>query len=66
MVVIIEIMYKNIKMHYVYIGSSPTTDTFRNHSKLKRFLTTLVHFSGQISPQTSERVKGQIFTLVVS
>lgn len=50
----------------MYIGSSPTTDTFRNHSKLKRFLTTLVQFSGQISPQTSERVKGQIFTLVVS
>ncbi|XP_022172886.1 protein CBFA2T3-like isoform X2 [Myzus persicae] len=45
-------------------SSSPPSDTFRNHSKLKRFLTTLVQFSGQISPQTSERVKGQIFTLV--
>ncbi|VVC26426.1 Hypothetical protein CINCED_3A010319 [Cinara cedri] len=45
-------------------SSSPPSDTFRNHSKLKRFLTTLVQFSGQISSQTSERVKGQIFTLV--
>ncbi|XP_025422228.1 protein CBFA2T1 [Sipha flava] len=45
-------------------SSSPQSDTFRNHSKLKRFLSTLVQFSGQISPHTSERVKGQIFTLV--
>lgn len=74
----IQQYYLFIKLKYVLIkdsficnfitfaGSSPPSDTYRNHSKLKRFLSTLVQFSGQISPQTSDRVKGQIFTLVVS
>ncbi|XP_050522890.1 protein CBFA2T1 isoform X2 [Daktulosphaira vitifoliae] len=46
--------------------ASPSSEnnTFRNHSKLKRFLSTLVQFSVQLSPQISDRVKGQIFNLV--
>ncbi|XP_050433793.1 protein CBFA2T1 [Adelges cooleyi] len=46
-------------------GSPPSeNNAFRNHNKLKRFLTTLVQFSGQLSLQMSDRVKVQIFNLV--